>query len=262
MSDDFWRDLAPQPGETKVDPRTAARANLTPELPRRFYETASAEKTEAGYALRLDGRGAKTPGKRPLVAPTRDAGEALAAEWAAQGERIDPGTMPLTRLLNSAIDGVAQAMEPVAAEVVKYAGSDLVCYRAGEPEALVAAQAAAWDPVLAVARERWGARFVLAEGVMFIDQPPEALEAVAARVARETSPFALAALNVMTTLTGSALIALAVADAALSAEDAWRAAHVDELHQERVWGADAAATARREGRRREFEAAAMLYREG
>lgn len=261
MSDDFWRDLAPQPGETKVDPRTAARANLTPELPRRFYETASAAPQEGGgFALHLDGRPAKTPGKRPLVAPTAEAGAAVAAEWAAQGERIDPGTMPLTRLLNSAIDGVAQTPAPVADEVVKYASSDLVCYRAGEPDALVAAQAAAWDPVLAIARERWGARFLLAEGVMFVDQPPEALDAVAARVARETSPFALAALNVMTTLTGSALIALAVADAALSPEDAWQAAHVDELHQERVWGADAIATARREGRRREFEAAALLYR--
>ncbi|WP_349371217.1 ATP12 family protein [Salinarimonas sp.] len=261
MPDDFWRDLAPEPGEPKRDPRTAAREALTPELPKRFYERASAEPHERGFALHLDGRPARTPGKRPLVAPSRGAGEALAAEWEAQGERIDPKTMPLTRLLNVAIDAVGAAMEPVAEEVVKYSGSDLVCYRAGEPDKLVAAQAEAWDPVLAFARERYAARFLLAEGVMFVEQPREALEAVAARVSRETSPFALAALNVMTTLTGSALIALAVADAALSAEDAWEAAHVDELHQERVWGADAIATERREARRREFEAAALLYRE-
>lgn len=261
MPDDFWRDLAPEPGEQKRDPRAAAREALMPELPKRFYERASAEPHEQGFALHLDGRPARTPGKRALVAPSRGAGDALAAEWQAQGERIDPKTMPLTRLLNVAIDAVGAAMEPVAEEVVKYAGSDLVCYRAGEPDKLVAAQAAAWDPVLAFARERLGARFLLAEGVMFVEQPREALEAVAARVSRETSPFALAALNVMTTLTGSALIALAVADSALSAEDAWEAAHVDELHQERVWGADAIATERREGRRREFEAAALLYRE-
>lgn len=261
MPDDFWRDLAPEPGETRRDPREAAREALTPELPKRFYAQASAAPHEQGFALHLDGRPARTPGKRPLLAPSRAAGEALAAEWQAQGERIDPKTMPLTRLLNVAIDAVGAAMEPVAEEVVKYAGSDLVCYRAGEPDKLVAAQAAAWDPVLAFARERLGARFLLAEGVMFVEQPRAALEAVAQRVSRETSPFALAALNVMTTLTGSALIALAVADAALSPEEAWEAAHVDELHQERVWGADAIATERRAARRREFDAAALLYRE-
>jgi chaperone required for assembly of F1-ATPase len=261
MPDDFWRDLAPEPGETRRDPREAAREALTPELPKRFYAQASAAPHEQGFALHLDGRPARTPGKRPLLAPSRAAGEALAAEWQAQGERIDPKTMPLTRLLNVALDAVGAAMEPVAEEVVKYAGSDLVCYRAGEPDKLVAAQAAAWDPVLAFARERLGARFLLAEGVMFVEQPRTALEAVAARVSRETSPFALAALNVMTTLTGSALIALAVADAALSPEEAWEAAHVDELYQERVWGADAIATERRAARRREFEAAALLYRE-
>lgn len=261
MPDDFWRDLAPEPGETRRDPREAAREALTPELPKRFYAQASAAPHEQGFALHLDGRPARTPGKRPLLAPSRAAGEALAAEWQAQGERIDPKTMPLTRLLNVALDAVGAAMEPVAEEVVKYAGSDLVCYRAGEPDKLVAAQAAAWDPVLAFARERLGARFLLAEGVMFVEQPRAALEAVAQRVSRETSPFALAALNVMTTLTGSALIALAVADAALSPEEAWEAAHVDELHQERVWGADAIATERRAARRREFDAAALLYRE-
>ncbi|MGJ3263793.1 MAG: ATP12 family chaperone protein [Salinarimonas sp.] len=272
MPDDTRRDPAPGQDGSEThgsethepaarDPRDAARSAMVPELPKRFYAQAQVEPHAQGFALLLDGRPARTPGKRPLVAPTRPAGEALAAEWQAQDERIDPRTMPLTRLLNVAIDAVGAAMDPVAEEVVKYAGSDLVCYRAGEPDRLVDAQAAAWDPVLAFARERLGARFVLAEGVMFVEQPREALDAVAARVSRETSPFALAALSVMTTLTGSALIALAVADAALPAEEAWEAAHVDELHQERVWGADAIATERREARRAEFAAAALLYRE-
>ncbi|GGK50487.1 ATP12 family chaperone protein [Salinarimonas ramus] len=262
MPDDFWHDLAPEPGETRRDPREAARGAMTPELPKRFYTCATAEPhPHGGFVLALDGRPAKTPGKRPLAAPTRAAGDALAAEWEGQGERIDPGTMPLTRILNSALDGVATAMEPVAAEIVKYAGSDLLCYRAGDPEALVAAQNAAWDPVLASTRERLGARFLLAEGVMYVEQPRETLEAIAARVSRETEPVALAALSVMTTITGSALIALAVADGALTADDAWHAAHVDELHQERVWGADAIALERRAGRRREFDAAVLLYGE-
>lgn len=260
MSDDFWRDLAPQAGETARDPREAARAATTHELPKRFYACASAEPRDGGFALVLDGRGAKTPGKNPLVAPTREAGEALASEWEAQGERIDPATMPLTRILNSAIDGVAAQMAPVAEEIVRYAASDLVCYRAGDPESLVLAEAAAWDPVLVFARERYGARFLLAEGVMFVEQPAEAIASVRTRVLRDTSPVALAALNVMTTLSGSALIALAVADARITPAAGWEAAHVDELHQERVWGEDTLATARRAAREREFEAAALLYR--
>lgn len=260
MSDDFWRDLAPEPGETARDPRAAARAAMVPELPKRFYTQATVEEREGRFVLLLDGRGAKTPSRNPLHAPTRAVGEALAAEWAAQGERIDPARMPLTRILNSAIDAVATQMEAVREEIVRYAGSDLVCYRAGEPDALVAAQGAAWDPILADVRARLGARFHLAEGVMYVEQPAEAIAAVRARVAQETSPFALAALSVATTLTGSALIALALADAALTPDEAWAAAHVDETHQERVWGTDALATERRAARRVEFDAAALLYR--
>lgn len=261
MNDDdaFWRDLMPEPGEAQIDPRKSAQAGAKPALPKRFYETATAEPRDGGFALLLDGRGARTPGKRPLVAPNAALGEALAAEWRAQGAEIDPATMPLTRLVNSAIDGVSGAMEPVAAEIVNYAGSDLVCYRAGEPEKLVAAQSAAWDPILASTRAALDARFVLAQGVMFVAQPEHAIEAVSARVAAETSPFALAALNLMTTLTGSALIALAVADGRLSVDEAWAAAHVDEAHQESLWGTDALAAARRANRERDFRAAAALY---
>lgn len=260
MSDDIRRDLAPDPDEPTRDPREAARAAFVTELPKRFYERAHAEPREGVFVLLLDGRAARTPGKVMLHAPTAAAGEALAAEWQAQGERIDPKAMPLTRILNSAIDAVSREMGPVADEIVKYAGSDLVCYRAGDPDKLVAAQTAAWDPVVAYWRERYGARFVLAEGVMFVDQPEAAIACVRARVERETSPFALAALSVMTTLTGSALIALALADGALDVEEAWAAAHVDELHQERIWGEDALASERRSARLRDFEAAALLYR--
>ena len=146
------------------DPMTAARALMRPEAPRRFYAEASHAPRDGAHALLLDGRPARTPARRPLALPTAAAAALVAAEWAAQGERIDPGAMPVTRIANTALDGVAD--DPAAARdaVAAYAGSDLVCYRAGAPEGLVAAQARHWDPVLAFARERLGARLVLGEG--------------------------------------------------------------------------------------------------
>ena len=159
-------------------PRPARR-----ELPRRFYEAAAVTPVGDGFGLTLDGKQAKTPGRNPLVVAESAVAQALAAEWGRQGERIDPATMPLTRIVHSAIDRVAGEMEPVKAEIVKYAGSDLVCYRGEGPESLVAAQEAAWGPVLAWAREALGARFVLAEGIIAVEQPAESLAAVASALA-------------------------------------------------------------------------------
>ncbi|MBX3539030.1 MAG: ATPase [Chelatococcus sp.] len=231
----------------------------SPALPKRFYTVAGVDARPEGFALVLDGRGARTPGRKPLQFPTQAMAEAVAAEWAAQDDVIDPRRMPLTRLANSAIDGVADNGEAVAAEVVRYAGSDLLCYRADHPEKLVARQVALWDPVLDWARAELGARFILAEGVMHVEQPAAALAAVAARVQRYPGPFALAALNVMTTLSGSVLLALAVAEGHLSPAEAWTAAHVDEDAQIEVWGEDEEASARREARWLDFAAAAHLF---
>ena len=147
----------------------------------------------------------------------------------------------------------------MAEDIVRYAGSDLVVYRAGEPERLAAEQAASWDPILAWADDALGARLTLSEGITFVAQPEAALSALRARVAQETSPFGLAALHVMTTLTGSALIALAHAEGCLTAAEAWAAAHVDERFQERVWGEDEAALQRRAAREADFLAASRLY---
>ena len=221
---------------------------------------ATAEERDGAFALLLDGRPARTPARRPLAVPTRALGEALAAEWQAQGAEIDPSSMPLTRLVNSAIDGVADRREAVIDDLVRYAGSDLLCYRAGEPERLVAAQGAAWDPVLAWAREALGARFRLAEGVMHVEQPRRRSPPCAEGSSGCHSPFALAALHAMTTLTGSVLLALAHADGAIDAGAAWEAAHVDERHQESLWGEDEEAGRRRARREAEFRAASDLYR--
>lgn len=248
----------PEPDEPR-NPMKAAQAAMRPPLPKRFYKQAAVEERDGAFRLVLDGRPARTPAKHALAAPTRALAEALAAEWNAVGAEIDPAAMPLTRIANSAIDGVAPRREAVIADLAKYAGSDLVFYRAGEPERLVAAQAAAWDPILAWAREALGARFVLGEGVMHVAQPEAALAAVGDRLEAIASPFRLAALHVMTTLTGSLLIALAHADGLLDADAAWTAAHVDERHQESLWGEDEEALARRAAREAEFRAASTVY---
>ena len=229
-----------------------------PALPKRFYAAAGVEQRDGAFALVLDGRPARSPGKRPLALPNRALAEAVAAEWAAQVDVIDPATMPMTRIANSAIDGVAETMPDVRDDLARYAASDLVCYRAGEPDKLVALQAEAWDPVLAWVREAHGAQFVMSVGVVFVQQPEPALARMRAALEAETSPFVLAGLHVMTTLTGSVLIALMQAAGALDPAAAWRAAHVDEVHQESQWGQDYEAAQRRDRREAEFQAAARF----
>jgi len=222
---------------------------------KRFYTAAAVGEIEGGFAVLLDGRAAHTPGNLQLVAPTRALTEAIAAEWAAQGETIDASTMPLTRLANSALDGVARALRETATEVANYAGADLVCYRAIEPQALAMRQAEVFDPVLEWVETMLGARFVLAGGVMHVAQPESALAAVRAAVGGYAEPFGLTALHGLTSLSGSVLVALMIANGALTAEAGWRVAHVDEDFQSESWGADTEAERRREARWREFAAA-------
>jgi chaperone required for assembly of F1-ATPase len=245
--------------EPPRDPMRAAQANMRPPALRRFYKRADFVAADGGgFALRLDGRGARTPGKRPLVAPTRAVAELIAAEWATQGETIEPLSMPATRLANSAIDGVADALAATRAEIANYAAADLVCYRAEAPQALVALQAAAYDPVLAWARDRLDAHFMATVGIAHVAQPEAALAAVREAVEAYVDPFAVAALHVMTSLAGSLLLALMTAEGALSPETAWRAAHVDEDFQIGRWGEDDEAKVRRAVRRRDFAAAAKV----
>jgi len=238
----------------------AAQAGMKPALPKRFYKEAGVEERDGRFLLTLDGRTAKTPNKQNLAVPSRALAEALAEEWQSQGGEIDPSTMPMTRIVNSAIDGVAPRQAEVVDDLVRYAGSDLVYYRAAEPERLAHAQDAAWSPVLDWAKDAHGARFVLGEGVMHVAQPEEAIAAIRRAIERNESPFALAALHVMTTLSGSVLIALAHAAQRLDADAAWAAAHVDELYQESVWGEDYEAMERRRRREAEFKAASRIFR--
>lgn len=226
-------------------------------LPKRFYQEVAIEDKGGGASLRLDGKPVRTPGKAKLVLPNRKLAEAVAEEWRAQGERIDPATMPLTKLANSAIDGVRGREEAVIDDIMAHAGSDLLCYRAEGPEGLVAAQGTHWDPVLAWAKAALDAPLVLGEGVVHVAQPGASL----ARIKRQLKgldAFSLAALHVMTQLTGSALLALAVALRRLTPEEAWEAAHVDEDWQISQWGEDVDAAKRRENHRRDFDASARL----
>ncbi len=241
-----------------VNPMRAAQANMRPEPVRRFYRSVDVREAEGGHALTLDGRVARTPGRNRLAAASPPLMLRAAEEWERQGETINPADMPITRLLNSAIDGVAGRMDETRAEIVRYAGTDLLCYRAEEPERLAERQRLAFDPVLDWAARTLGARFVLAAGVVHVEQPPETLAAFRAALARFDDPTALAALSAISNLTGSAALALGVAHGFLSPAEAWRAAHVDEDFQSELWGVDEEAMARRGARWREMEAASIV----
>jgi chaperone required for assembly of F1-ATPase len=241
-----------------VDPAESARRGARPLLRKRFYRQASvgSEAGEGGFQILLDGKPVRTPLRRPLAAPSAPLAAAIAAEWEAQAESIEPARMPLTRLANAVIDAVMGAEAAVAAEVANYLGSDLVCYRADAPEGLVERQTAIWDPVLGWAHDALGARFVQVQGVVFAAQPDEAL--AAARAAIPGDPWRLGAVSSITTLTGSALLALALAHRALDADAVWSAAHVDEDWQMTQWGRDEIALARRDFRHSEMQAAATV----
>ena len=246
-----WFEKPPSESPVEVVRRGARVA-----LRRRFYTTAASGMVAEGYVVRLDDKLALTPARRVLSAPTRELGEALAAEWDEQREVIDPAKMPLTRLANAIIDGVAERPQPVAAEIAKYLASDLVFYRAEGPAELVERQRQQWDPILAWAGEALGAAFRSTEGVTHVAQPEQALQA--ARAAIPDDPWRLGAVHAVTTLTGSTLIALALARGALDPDAAWHAAHVDEDWNMEQWGLDKLALQRRTFRFAEFLAAAMV----
>jgi chaperone required for assembly of F1-ATPase len=237
-------------------PVEAARRGVQQSFRRRFYAKATAATATTGYAVLLDDKPVRTPGRRSLAAPTLALAQALAAEWDAQRDVINPAKMPLTRLANAIIDGVADAPHPVAAEIAKYLGSDLLFYRAASPPRLVERQAQHWDPILAWASEALGAQFALGEGIVHVAQSQATLAAV--RASLPVDPWRLGAMHVLTTLTGSALIALAIAHRQMTADAAWQAAHVDEDWNMEQWGSDELALERRSFRFAEFQAAATM----
>ena len=221
---------------------------------RRFYKSAGVGE---GNLVMLDSRPVKTPGRAPLAPPSARLAEAIADEWNAQGEKIDPRAMPLTGLANAAIDRVAPAKEAFARGLAVYGESDLLCYRAEGPAPLVARQAELWDPLLAWARDRYDVSFEVTAGVIHRPQPPETVARLAAAVdARD--PFELAGLSPLVTVSGSLVIALALAEGAIGFDRAWDAATLDEQWQIEQWGDDAEALKALAGRRADFTAAARF----
>lgn len=254
------RDIRSDLSDAMSDPDPVRRAQIQMKrpLPKRFYKDVTTERSEEGFRILLDGRPVRTPGKNILAVPSQAIADRLREEWDGQGEEIDPAKMPVTRLVNTAIDGVAANFDAVADEIVRFAGTDMLCYRADSPEGLVNRQRDGWDPILRWAADTKGARFILVEGVMHQEQPAPAIDAFAAALAAHTDPLALACLHTVTTLTGSALLALALAEGVIDAETAWSLAHVDEDWQIEHWGTDEEAFRRRELRREELDVAASV----
>ena len=236
----------------------SAEPDRLKDAPKRFYERAEVAETEGGFAVQLDGRPVRTPGRALLMTSAEASARLIASEWEAQRERIDPTTMPATRLANTAIDGVANEMQGVREDIVRYAGSDLVCYRAEEPAGLVAAETRAWDPLLDWAAEDLKANFILGQGIVPVRQPPEAIASFGRHVEAVSDPFKLTGLHVMTALTGSAIAALAVLHGRIDADEAWHIAHVEEDWNIRLWGPDEEAAARRAAREIDMRTAAAF----
>lgn len=220
---------------------------------KRFWKTV----TIADGAIELDGRPVRTPARAALLLPTPQLAEAVAEEWRSVGEEIDPRAMPLTGLANAAIDQIAPAPAPFAADLARYGESDLLCYRAELPEPLVARQAAQWDPLLDWARTRYDVHFETTAGIMHHPQPPATI-AKLQEVVAALDPFRLAALSPLVTISGSLVAALALLEGAADRETVWRAAQLDEDWQAEQWGEDELATRAREARRADFDAAARF----
>lgn len=206
-------------------------------VPKRFWTAAEPAEAEGAFTVLLDGRSVKTPTRAALAVPTRPLAEAIAAEWRAQGERIDPTTMPFTRSANAAIDKVAPQFDEVAEMIAAYGDSDLICYRSDQPQALVERQATAWDPLMDWAATTLGAPLQPRVGVMHIPQTGTSLAALAGHV-RGLTPFELTALHDLVTLSGSLVIGLAAFRGLFPAEELWLRSRIDESWQQEVWGAD------------------------
>ncbi len=245
-------------GHSPLDAEEAVRRTTRGPQRRRFHTQASVAATPNGFAVRLDDKPVRTPSGRALLAPNREIAEAIAVEWDAQKEFLDPLTMPLTRFANSVVEAVVDRVDAVTEDIAKYLGSDLLFYRAGHPEALAAREAALWDPVLFWAADALGAHFILAEGIVHVRQPDAAIRA--AREALPRDPWSITALHVVTTLTGSALLALALLHGVLDSGQVWTAAHVDEDWNAEQWGVDGEVAVRRAARLVDFNAAARILK--
>ena len=234
-----------------------AQKHARQELPRRFYKEVGVGTVGEGFAVTLDGRSPRTPGQKPVVVPSRDLAAGMAKEWATQGEYIDPETMPLVRLVNAAVEAGDEQLSGLRDEIVKYAGNDLLLYRADSPRGPGPEQERLWDDALVRIARRFGVGFQPTIGIIHQPQPAPTLAHLAEALADEPL-LPLAAMVSITGITGSGLLSLALRHGLMDAEEIWGAAHVDEDHNIRLWGEVAEATERRAGRRSEYDAAVTV----
>ncbi len=234
------------------DPVRRAQIKMHKPLPKRFYKTVDIGRTDDGWTILLDGKKLKTPSKNTLRLPSEAAAHLLRAEWDDQKDVIQPTRMPATRLVNSALDGVAANVAEVLEDIVRFSGSDLLCYRAESPQSLVLRQNELWDPALEWAHGHLGSRFILAQGIVYQEQPAQTVEAFRTALQQHTDPLVVACLHSMTTLTGSAILTLAVVKGGIDAEQAWSLAHLDEDWNIEQWGTDEEQLHRRALRKVEY----------
>ena len=227
--------------------------------PKRFWKQAQVEACEGGFTVKLDGRPVRTPAKAALCVPSQVMADAIAQEWDAQEDVVDPRSMPVTRGANAAIDKLRKQRAEVIELLAEYGDSDLLCYRAAGPEGLIRRQAEAWDPMLDWAADTLGARLFVGEGVVHVAQKPAALARLTAQVAG-FDDFALAGVHDLISLSGSLVLALAVTKDAITVEDAWAASRIDEHWQIEQWGEDEDAAAAELVKKIAFFDAARFYR--
>lgn len=226
--------------------------------PKRFWKEATVAEIDAGWQVLLDGRQVRTPAKAVLIVPTKAYAEAVAAEWDAQLEEVDPATMPVTRSANAAIDKLSIQREEVIDMLAAYGETDLLCYRATEPQELVLRQAEKWDPILAWANAQFGVALRPISGVMFAQQPGESLPRLRAEIATFDS-FSLAAFHDLVALSGSLVLALAVTSGQLDADTAWSLSRLDEDWQAEQWGIDEEAAEAAAIKEQAFAMAARVF---
>lgn len=225
---------------------------------KRFWKETAVGEAEGGFQVLLDGRAVKTPAKSPLVVPSRALADAMAAEWDAQEDAVNPNTMPITRMSNSAIDKVTVQHAAVADMLAAYGDSDLLCYRATSPQELIARQAESWDPILDWAVDSLNARLKPVSGIMHAAQDEAALKNLSDRV-HALSAFQLTAFHDLVSMSGSLILAFAVTQGRLDADAAWQLSRLDELWQEELWGKDEEAQELVEKKSKEFSCAAWFF---
>ncbi|MEM9432328.1 MAG: ATP12 family protein [Pseudomonadota bacterium] len=218
---------------------------------KRFWTSATFERTSSGFAIKLDDKPVRTPAKSPLVVPSQALAQSITAEWQSQGEVIDPMSMPFTRSANAAIDKVAPQLEDVRALILSYGETDLLCYRADGPDSLIQRQAETWDPLLVWAHERYGVELQKTAGVMPVLQPQASLDQLRAEIETLTV-FQLTGFYDLVSLSGSLIIGFAAIERVQTIDQLWQASRIDEAWQQEQWGRDEEAVAMSEKKGADF----------